>query len=183
MHERDDPRYDRIPGRYKMPLRTTTPILCIAALFAVNADARAQAAPASAPTTDRAPGKWEATLRPTRQNSASAVSAAQNKTSGNVQLTELAPDRMRVQLSLSTRSNEAVSLQWAVLPGACGSNVLPLVGVHRFPVIQVGPNGRADLNLEFALTIPEAGEFHVNVYQGGTSYYDILTCGNLKRRR
>jgi hypothetical protein len=90
---------------------------------------------------------------------------------------------MRVQLTLSTRMNEAGSLQWAVLPGGCGGNAMPIVGFERFPVIQVGPNGRAEMDLEIALAIPQNGQHHVNVYAGGTRFDNVLTCGALRARK
>lgn len=86
---------------------------------------------------------------------------------------------MRVQLSLSTHLNNAESLQWAVVPGRCGSNMLPIVALTRFPQIEVGPNGRADLDFEIALAMPATGNFHVNVYFRGTTIQNVLTCGNL----
>ena len=129
------------------------------------------------------PARWHAGLRAIRQTSGSHVSLKRGTTTGNVYLVATAPDRMRAQITLSTQFNDPVSLQWAVLRGRCGDNTLPIVPVERFPVIQTGSGGRAELNFEFALDLSGSEQFHVNVYHEGTSRFNIITCGNLTRAR
>ena len=141
-----------------------------------NDTTRAEAAEAK-------PMRWQASLRAIRETSGSHVSLKRGRTTGNVFLAATAPERMRAQITLSTPFNDPVSLQWAVVPGRCGDNMPPIVPVERFPVIQTGAGGRAELNFEFALDLTASEQFHVNIYHGGTSRFDIITCGNLNRSR
>src|SRR5688572_28664762 len=169
-----------------MAMHRSTIALALSALVAsLSTTAVAQSAPPAQPADGAAapaaavPVKWQGMLRATQQRTEMAYPTGQNKTTGTIRLTETAPERMRVQLSLSTTLNNAESLQWAVVPGRCGSNMMPIVALSRFPVIEVGPNGRADVNLEIALAMPATGNFHVNVYRGGQSLQSVLSCGNL----
>lgn len=87
-------------------------------------------------------------------------------------------------ISLSTSLQNSTSLNWAVLTGRCGSGSLPILGVEQFPVIDVGTNGRGQLNGEMALALPASGAFHLNVYwSGGRQLNDVMTCANLRRDR
>lgn len=129
------------------------------------------------------PMRWSASLRAIRQSSGSRIMQTRGQSTGNVYLTATAPERVRAQITLSTPFNDPVSLQWAVVRGRCGDRVPPVVPVERFPVIQTGSGGRAELNFEFALDLSASEQFHVNVYHEGTSHLNIITCGNLTRAR
>lgn len=72
-------------------------------------------------------------------------------------------------------------IQWGIHSGRCGSGTLPIVGIERFPVLEVSANGRGDLDAEMPLSLPESGSYHVNVFRGGQQLNHVLTCGNLRR--
>jgi hypothetical protein len=52
-----------------------------------------------------------------------------------------------------------------------------------FPAIVISANGRGTIEEEIAYTLPESGNYHVNVFRGaGTQLNDVLTCGSLRRK-
>lgn len=145
---------------------------------------------APAPSNDRAavlaaagtPTRWQATLQPTQGRTAMAAPTSQNKTTGSVFLSAAGADRTRVRLTVSTHLANASALLWAIVPGSCGSGAQPIVGVQRFPVIEIGGNNRGELDMEMSLELPTSGSYHVNVYNGGTQLNNVITCGNLRRQ-
>lgn len=110
-----------------------------------------------------------------------AAPTSQNKAYGTVHLSQAGPGRTRVRLTVSSPIQNSTTLQWAIHTNRCGSGTLPIVGVERFQVIEVGTSGRGELDAEMPLTLPETGTFHVNVYLGGQQLNNVLTCGNLRR--
>lgn len=126
--------------------------------------------------------RWTGSLQPTQQSSGSVGPRGQSKAFGTVRLSSKGVDRTVVDLSLSTSLQNSTSLNWALLPGRCGTGSLPVVGIERFPVIEVGTNGRGQLSSEMALALPESGTYHLNVYWGsGQQLSDVMTCANLRK--
>jgi hypothetical protein len=104
------------------------------------------------------------------------------KAYGTVLLT-VAPggtDRTRARLTLSAPVQSATELRWAIIPGRCGSNSLPVLGFDSFPVLEIGSTGRGQLDVEIPFALPNQGTYHVNVYWRGQQLSDVMTCGNLK---
>lgn len=135
------------------------------------------AALGAAPTTIR----WTAQLQPTQQRTGMAAPTSQNKAYGSVFLAQIGPERTRVRLNVSTPLQGSGVLQWAIHSGRCGSGSLPIVGIERFPVVEIGTGGRGDLDAEMSLALPPGGSYHVNVYLGGQNLNNVLTCGNMRR--
>ncbi len=127
------------------------------------------------------PVRWTGTLQPMQQRTAQAAPTAQNKAVGSVFLATAGQHRTRIRLTISASAQASSSLQWAVLPGRCGSPALPLMPVERFPTIDVGSQGRGEVDTEMPFPLPSSGSLHVNVYWRGQSLDDILTCANLRR--
>lgn len=125
--------------------------------------------------------RWSGNLQPTQQRTGMAAPTSQNKAYGSVFLAQIGPERTRVRLNVSTPAQSSRVMQWAIHTGRCGAGSLPIVGIERFPVIEIGTSGRGDLDMEMPLRMPETGSFHVNVYLGGTNLNNVLTCGNLRR--
>ena len=91
-------------------------------------------------------------------------------------------ERARVRLNFTSQTGgNSYTVQWALVPGRCGSGGLPVLPVDNFPMIEVGSDGRAQLDTELSLSPPESGEYHVNVYNGGQELSNVITCANLKR--
>lgn len=107
--------------------------------------------------------------------------AFQNKATGTVFISQAGLERIRVRLTVSTTFTDGSPLQWAIVPGQCSTDMMPITSVQQFPVIDLTPSGRGEVDAEIALTMPATGQYHVNVYRGGTRHDQVLTCGNLTR--
>lgn len=108
----------------------------------------------------------------------------QSRIYGTVSLTSVDDnrDRTRVRLNFTSQSgSNSCTVQWALLPGRCGSGGLPPLPIDNVPIIEVGSDGRAQLDTELSLSLPESGEYHVNVYSGGQELSNVITCANLKK--
>ena len=125
---------------------------------------------------------WTGSLQPMQQQSGGLGPTGQNKAFGNVRLTSKGTSRTAISIQVSTPLSNAASLNWAILPGRCGTGSLPLVGVERFPLIEVGNNGRGQLEGDMSLELPTSGTYHVNIYWGsGQQISDVMTCANLRK--
>lgn len=128
------------------------------------------------------PARWTGSLQPMQQRSGGLGPTGQNKAFGTVNLISKGAERTAISISVSTPLQNSASLNWAILPGRCGAGTLPLVGIERFPVIDVGTNGRGQLEAEMSLGLPDQGAFHINIYwAGGQQLSDVMTCANLRR--
>lgn len=128
------------------------------------------------------PVVWSGSLQPMQQQTGGLGPTGQNKAFGTVRLSSKGTSRTAISITLSTPLSSAASLNWAVLPGRCGTGSLPLVGVERFPVIEVGNNGRGQLDGDMSLELPQSGTYHVNVYWStGQQLSDVMTCANLRK--
>jgi hypothetical protein len=126
--------------------------------------------------------RWTASLPPTRNRSESAMTPTElTKAYGSVTLTatEGSPSRSHVVLAVTTPV-KSQSLRWAILPGACGANTLPLIGFEAFPLIEVGSSGHGTLESDIPVMLPTEGQYHVNVYFQGQQINDVMTCGALR---
>jgi hypothetical protein len=149
------------------------------------------ASPNPSPATSSSTSQlaWSGSLQPMQERTGYAAPTKQHKTYGTVRLEPTARDlnRTKVSIVVSTSLQEPASLTWAVLPGRCGSPTMPMVGYEHFPVIEVGTNGRGQLNAELPMALPYDGSFHVNIYGSGQSQpgtarlENVLTCANLRR--
>lgn len=138
--------------------------------------------PTASVSTSTGPVTWTGSLQPIQQASGSLGPTGQNKAFGTVTLSSKGTTRTAISITVSTPLTNAASLNWAVLSGRCGSGSLPLVGIERFPLIEVGNNGRGQLETDMALELPQSGSYHVNIYWGtGQQLSDVMTCANLRR--
>ena len=128
---------------------------------------------------------WTATLNPTQSVRAGAVATERQKAYGTVELFE-SPSRetrTRVRLTVSLPDAAVNTVGWAIHPGNCGSGTPPVMAPGAFPAIVISANGRGTIEEEIAYTLPESGNYHVNVFRGaGTQLNDVLTCGSLRRK-
>lgn len=173
-----------------MPFR----LIAVGAVLLLSACARRQevAAPAPVPPANASAGpsidlnthpvRWSGNLQPTTARSGGLEPQLQTKAFGTVSLTASGPrlDRTKVNLTVSAPVNESAILRWAVLPGRCGSGNMPLAAVEQFPPIEVGRNGRGQVDAEIPVALPATGALHVNVYWRGQQLSDVMTCANLK---
>jgi hypothetical protein len=143
---------------------------------------------ANRPRTAPVPARltWTGAFQPSRQRTSSAAVEQVNRVFGTVALTEAPddPNRTRAQIMLNSSLQAGSTLGWSVAPGRCGSGALPLMIVTNFPPLEVGRAGRAELNQEFALTLPADEALHVDVYwtfQATNALNDVMTCANLTK--
>ena len=166
------------------PLRAPVLLLGFAACATAKpvADSGSPTPVSSAAASGGGPVRWTGSLQPMQQRSGGLGPTGQNKAFGTVSLSSRGSDRTAISIAVSTPLQGSTALSWAVLPGRCGSGALPIVGIERFPAIDVGNNGRGQLDTEMALALPADGSYHVNIYwAGGQQLSDVMTCANLKK--
>ncbi|HMN10317.1 MAG TPA: hypothetical protein PKC83_16190 [Gemmatimonadaceae bacterium] len=142
------------------------------------------AAQSSGASTEQRKIRWSGNFTPVQVRSSNVAMRIQSRIYGTVSLTSAdgAPERTRVRLSFTSQSGgNSFTVQWALVPGRCGSGGLPALPIDNFPMIEVGSDGRAQLDTELSLSLPESGEYHVNVYSGGQELSNVITCANLKK--
>lgn len=142
------------------------------------------AAQSSGASTEQPKIRWSGNFTPVQVRSSNVAMRTQSRIYGTVSLTTADgnPDRTRARLNFTSQSGaNSFTVQWALVPGRCGSGGLPVLPIDNFPMIEVGGDGRAQLDTELALSLPDAGEYHVNVYNGGQELSNVITCANLKR--
>jgi hypothetical protein len=127
--------------------------------------------------------EWTGSFQATQERTGVLAPTRLQQASGTVRLRPSArdPQRTSVSLVVSTPVQEPTSLRWAVLSGRCGAGSLPLLGFDQFAPLDVGSNGRGQLDVEIPLPLPQSGSYHVNVYLGGTQLDNVLTCATLRR--
>lgn len=158
-------------------------------LFVSGAGVLATACASSSSTTSEGPepttpvSEWTGSFQATQERTGVLAPTRLQQASGTVRLRPSVrdPQRTSVSLVVSTPVQEPTSLRWAVLPGRCGAGSLPLLGFDQFPPLDVGSNGRGQLDVEIPLALPQSGSYHVNVYHRGTQLDNVLTCATLRR--
>ena len=142
------------------------------------------AAQSSGASTEQRKVRWSGNFTPVQVRSSNVAMRTQSRIYGTVSLITADDDRERARVRLNFTSQtggNSYTVQWALVPGRCGSGGLPVLPVDNFPMIEVGSDGRAQLDTELSLSLPESGEYHVNVYNGGQELSNVITCANLKR--
>lgn len=132
-----------------------------------------------------ASNRWTGTLNPTQGRTGAAVTTARQKAFGTVELT-VAPNRptmTHARLTVSVPVEPGLTnLGWAIHQGGCGSGNPPVMSPGAFPMMVLSVNGRGSIDDDIPFTLPESGNYHLNVFRGnGTQLSDVITCGNLRR--
>lgn len=159
-------------------------VLALAACASAKTTDSTGAAPSTSVSTSPAGGtiRWTGSLQPIQQASGGLGPTGQNKAFGTVTLSSKGTERTAISITVSTPLSSSTTLRWGILPGQCGTGSLPIVGIERFPQIDVGNNGRGQLNAEMALSLPTSGSYHVNIYwANGQQLSDVMTCANLRK--
>lgn len=172
-----------------MRLHLLTP--AVAALALAGCASSGTSSPAAGATPDATASvasgtvqRWSGALNPTQQRTGNLAGGDRARAFGNVVLTKSPSDENRMIASISLtapETNSVTGLQWALLPGRCGSGAVPLTNVERFPPIDMGSGGRGSLTAEVPLALPTSGTYHVNIYwPGGSQLENVMTCANLR---
>lgn len=141
------------------------------------------AAQSSGASVEQKKIRWSGNFTPVQVRASNVAMRTQSRIYGTISLTSTAENRDRAQVRLNFTSQsggQSFTVQWGLLQGRCGSGSIPVMPLDIFPVIEVGADGRAQLDTELSLSLPESGEFHVNVYSGGQELSNVITCANLK---
>jgi hypothetical protein len=130
--------------------------------------------------------RWTGTLNPTQGRTGAAVTTTRQKAYGTVELrvTPNRPTVSHVVLNVSVPVEPGLTnLGWAIHQGNCGSGNPPVMAPGAFPTIVLSVNGRGAVDDDIAFTVPDFGNYHVNVFRGnGNQLSDVITCGNLRRQ-
>lgn len=156
----------------------------LALLLTVVAIPSVAAAQSSGASTEQKKIRWSGNFTPVQVRSSNVAMRALSRIYGTVSLTSAddSRERTRVRLNFTSQTGgNSFTVQWALVPGRCGSGGLPPIPIDNFPIIEVGSDGRAQLDTELSLSLPESGEYHVNVYNGGQELSNVITCANLKK--
>jgi hypothetical protein len=128
---------------------------------------------------------WTGTLNPTQSYQASAVASQRQNGYGRVELSVSPnnPTLTHVVLDVSIPIVPGLDLVgWGLSPGRCGSGTPLVLSPSMFPAIQLGPNGQGHVDARIPFTIPDGGNYHVDVFRGsGTQLSDVITCAVVRR--
>ncbi len=127
--------------------------------------------------------QWTGRFQSQLQRSGEVSPRGQVSAEGNITLMETRNERVRVTIRLSAPRQQSTSLRWAVLSGQCGSASMPVLSYQQFPMIEMGSNGRGQLDVELPLTLEVTTTYHANIYMGsGNQLSDLVSCANLRLR-
>jgi hypothetical protein len=127
--------------------------------------------------------KWTGSMQPTQQRSGALVVTSQTRTFGTITMRKTSlgtMQRMHVSLTIAVPVVNSQQLRWAVLPERCGTGDLPLIGFEQFPLLEIGTNGRGQVETDLPLEMSANSAYHVNVYMGGQQLDNVISCGNVK---
>jgi hypothetical protein len=128
---------------------------------------------------------WTGTLNPTQSYQAAAVASKRQNGYGRVELSFAPNNRTltHVVVDVSIPIEPGMDLVgWGLSPGRCGSGTPLVLSPSMFPAIQLGPNGQGHVDTKIAFTIPDNGNYHVDIFRGsGTQLSDVITCAVLRR--
>lgn len=158
--------------------------LALVVAAALPCTARMASAQNAGASTSAKRARLSGSFTPTQVRSSNVAMRTQSRIYGSAEMVEVegGSPRSRVRITFTSQSGGTSYIaQWALLEGRCGTGSLPVIAIDNFPTIEVGSNGRAQLDTEIALGVPASGEYHINVYVGGQQLDNVITCANLKR--
>ena len=127
--------------------------------------------------------QWSGRFRATQEQSGNGSARQLNQTTGSVVLTAPSAEQTRAQITVSGPMLDPLRVPWSVSSGPCHSGTLPLTSIAQFPEIGMS-NGHGELDAIFSMTLPTAGSYHVNVYNGtSTDESGVMACAELKIER
>jgi hypothetical protein len=158
-------------------------LFCIAPGLVASACASSPAATTAQEAPPPPANSWSGTFQAMQERTGVLAPTKRQQASGTVRLrqSERGPRRSAISLVVSTSIQDAGALRWAVLPGRCGAPTIPLLAHDQFPPLEMSSSGRGQIDIDLPLELPQSGNYHVNVYSGGTELHNVVTCANLRR--
>ena len=128
------------------------------------------------------PTSWSGNISAVVESNSDVRQSSRGNGYGTAQMTAgPTASSTRVSLNYSSGGSTDRYLNWAILPGRCGSGSLPIIAINNFPELQVGGDGRAQVTAELPFELPARGDYHVNVYhERGQTLDQVIACGNLR---
>lgn len=125
---------------------------------------------------------WSGNITAVLENNSDLRQSSRGNGYGNVQLTRGdAAHSTRVNVQYSSSGTSDRYLNWAILPGRCGSGTLPVMPITNFPELTVGGDGRSQASVELPFEMPTRGDYHINIYHERQQTLDqVVACGNLR---
>jgi hypothetical protein len=127
---------------------------------------------------------WSGNISAVTESNSDVRQSSRGNGYGNAQLTRgdaANSTRINVQYSSGGSNSTDRYLNWAILPGRCGSGSLPVMPISNFPELTVGGDGRAQVSVELPFEFPKSGDYHINIYHERQQTLDqVVACGNLR---
>lgn len=147
---------------------------------------QASAGGGGARTQNQGVARWSGGFKQSQMAASAVVGPATPNSAaafGSITVTpvEGAPNRARVELSISAPMANGRQLAWALFTGSCGAPTPPLAGPNEFPLIDVGNNGSGMVRTTMSITLDPHSDHHANIYQSGrvSDVSNVLMCANL----
>jgi hypothetical protein len=140
------------------------------------------ASPSSSVSTSGNVVSWSGNISAVVESNSDVRQSSRGNGYGNAQLTRGdTPSSTRINVNYSSGGTSDRYLNWAVLPGRCGTGSLPLLPVSNFPELTVGGDGRTQVNVVLPFEFPARGDYHINIYHERQQTLDqVVACGNLR---
>lgn len=129
-----------------------------------------------------APSSWSGNISAVVESNSDVRQSSRGNGYGTAQMTRGAnASTTSVNITYSSGGSSDRYLNWAVLPGRCGSGSLPVIPISNFPELQVGGDGRAQVTAELPFELPVRGDYHINIYHERQQTLDqVVACANLR---
>jgi hypothetical protein len=137
----------------------------------------------SVSSTDADVTSWSGNITAVVENNSDLRQSSRGNGYGNALLTRGdAAHSTRANIQYSSSGTSDRYLNWAILPGRCGSGTLPVIPITNFPELTVGGDGRAQITVEVPYEFPTRGDYHINIYHERQQTLDqVVACSNLRR--
>jgi hypothetical protein len=125
---------------------------------------------------------WSGNITAVLESNSDVRQSARGNGYGTVQMTRGDnASTTRVNVIYSAAGSTDRYLNWAILPGRCGSGSVPVLPISNFPELQIGGDGRAQVNVTLPFEFPGRGDYHINIYHERQQTLDqVIACGNMR---
>jgi hypothetical protein len=132
--------------------------------------------------------RWSGSIRGTEQLTGRAAPPVRTRMTGTAQLETSRSDslRTRAMIFISSEASVRSVVRWALYPGRCGEQRLPLLPFELFPPIDLS-SGRGSAEVELPVRLEPGASYFVNILVADrrteemvTQPGSVLACGNLR---
>jgi hypothetical protein len=162
---------------------TTLSAISLAAMAcATSTKVESAPSPSASISTSGTVTRWSGNISAVLESNSDVRQSSRGNGYGTAQLAPGdSPSSTAVTVIYSSGGTSDRYLNWAVLPGRCGSGSVPLLPISNFPELQVGGDGRSQVAVTLPFEFPTRGDYHINIYHERQSTLDqVVACGNLR---